>query len=247
MYLQSGGIPQTIVLGHGDGQSAPLLSGVLGTIVEKDIFFHHTIHNKPTFNKILDFIFDSVGSFVSPNSISGMLKNEGIIIDHKTIAQYLDYLVSAFLIYRVPRYDIKGKNLLRSLDKYYMVDTGFRRIRLPQKPDANVGHILENVVYLELRRRFPKVFVGKLRNGEVDFVVMDYKGYIAYYQVAFTTIEPSTLERELAPLRAIRDSNPKFLLTADIDINPIYDGIRKLNVAEWLLGNEKPRWQVNAF
>ncbi|GHV85127.1 ATPase [Spirochaetia bacterium] len=242
-FSQSGGLPQTAGLDYSTpDQSVPFLSGVLNTIIEKDVFTQREVYNKPTFQKIVDFVFDSAGSFVSPASISGTLKNEGIIIDHKTIAQYLDYLVSAFLIYKVPRYDIKGKNLLRSLDKYYMVDTGFRRIRLPQRPDADVGHILENIVYLELRRRFPKVFIGKLRNGEVDFVVMDYKGYSAYYQVAYTSMERSTLERELAPLRAIRDSNPKFLLTTDIDINPVYDGIRKLNVADWLLNNEKSRW-----
>ncbi|GHV82674.1 ATPase [Spirochaetia bacterium] len=242
-FSQSGGLPQTAGLDYSTSdQSVPFLSGVLNTIIEKDVFTQREVYNKPTFQKIVDFVFDSAGSFVSPASISGTLKNEGIIIDHKTIAQYLDYLVSAFLIYKVPRYDIKGKNLLRSLDKYYMVDTGFRRIRLPQRPDADVGHILENIVYLELRRRFPKVFVGKLRNGEVDFVVMDHKGYIAYYQVAYTSMERSTLERELAPLKAIRDSNPKFLLTTDIDINPVYDGIRKLNVADWLLNNEKSRW-----
>jgi len=100
---------------------------------------------------------------------------------------------------------------------------------------ADVGHLLENVVYLELRRRNKRVFIGKIRDMEIDFVVEDNQGYISYYQVAWSVTDPVTLERELAPLRAIRDSNPKYLLTADWDVNPVYDGIRKYNVADWLL------------
>jgi predicted AAA+ superfamily ATPase len=164
-----------------------------------------------------------------------VLKSEKIPIDNETVTKYLGVLNSAFLLFRVPRYDIKGKGLLRTLEKNYLVDTGFRRARLSKKRGADMGHLLENVVYLELRRRNKRVFIGKIRDMEIDFVVEDNQGYISYYQVAWSVTDPVTLERELAPLQAIRDSNLKYLLTADWDVNPVYDGIRKYNVADWLL------------
>jgi predicted AAA+ superfamily ATPase len=235
-FIYTGGIPQTVNLFRRSPEQADtFLNGILNTIIEKDIFTRREIYNKPTFHKIVDFLLDSIGSFVSPSSISKAFKSDGIIIDNKTVAQYLDYLASAFLFYKVPRYNIKGKNLLRTLDKYYVADTGFRRARLSKRYGADVGHLLENVVYLELKRRNKRVFIGKIRDMEIDFVVEDNQGYISYYQVAWSVTDPVTLERELAPLRAIRDSNPKYLLTADWDVNPVYDGIRKYNVADWLL------------
>jgi predicted AAA+ superfamily ATPase len=150
-----------------------------------------------------------------------VLKSEKISIDNETVTKYLGLLNSAFLLFRVPRYDIKGKGLLRTLEKNYLVDTGFRRARLSKRHGADRGHLLENVVYLELKRRNKRVFIGKIRDMEIDFVVEDNHGYISYYQAAWSVTDPVTLERELAPLRAIRDSNPKCLLTADWDVNPV--------------------------
>jgi predicted AAA+ superfamily ATPase len=240
IYIYNGSIPQGVNLSRNNPQQADtFLKGILSTIIEKDIFTRREIYNKPTFNKVVDFLLDSIGSFVSPSSISHAFKSDGLVIDNKTVTQYLDYLASAFLFYKVPRYDIKGKNLLRTLDKYYVADTGFRKARLGKRFDEDRGHLLENVVYLELRRRNREVYVGKMRDKEVDFVVIDKEGYVSYYQVAYLVADPATLERELAPLRAIRDSNPKYLLSTDWDINPVYDGIRKLNVAEWLLNNSQ--------
>ncbi|GHV02633.1 hypothetical protein FACS189485_03610 [Spirochaetia bacterium] len=235
-FVYTGSIPQSVNLSHNNPQQADtLIKGILNTIIEKDIFTRREVYNKPTFHKVVDFLLDSIGSFVSPRSISDTFKSDGLVIDHKTVTQYLDYLASAFLFYKVPRYDIRGKNLLRTLDKYYVADTGFRKARLGKKITEDRGHLLENVVYLELRRRNREVYVGKMRDKEVDFVVIDKDGYVSYYQVAYLIADPATLERELVPLRTIRDSNPKYLLSADWDINPVYDGIRKLNVAEWLL------------
>jgi predicted AAA+ superfamily ATPase len=148
---------------------------------------------------------------------------------------YLSYLTEALLVYRVPRFEIKGKGLLQTLDKFYVVDPAFRRAQLNKRPDADLGHLLESAVYFELFRRNKEVYIGKLREAEVDFIVIDWDGYTSYYQVAQTTFEPSTLARELRPLQAIRDSSPKYLLTMDIDHDPVYDGIRKLNAADWML------------
>jgi predicted AAA+ superfamily ATPase len=238
-FISNGGIPQVVTESVDSIDLAnDVLKGIIGTIIEKDVFARHDVYNKHIFNKVLDFVTYSVGSMISPNSISTYLKSEKTEIDSRTVANYLDYLAETYLLYRVPRYDVKGKHLLQTLDKYYLSDVGFRKIRIGKKTTDDIGHLLENVVYLELRRRNREVYIGKLRDKEIDFVVVDYKGYVSYYQVAYSTMEPSTLERELVPLKTIRDSNQKYLLTMDYDLNPVYDGIRKLNMIVWLLGIE---------
>jgi predicted AAA+ superfamily ATPase len=208
------------------------------TIIEKDIFVRHGVNNKAAFNKVLDFVFDSIGSCISPRSISDTLRANDIIVDKQTVANYLDYLEKAFVLYKAGRYDVKGKRLLQTLDKYYLADPCFRKVRLGKTAGADRGHLLENVVYLELLRRNRYVYIGKVRDKEVDFVAMDKQGYLSFYQVAYSVTDNATLERELSPLRAIGDSNAKYLLTADPDVNPVYDGIRKLNVVNWLLAGE---------
>ena len=235
-FLYHGRMPYATGLSDNDQERRKdYLRSVLITIIEKDIFQRHEIYAKNSFQKLVDFLMDSIGSLVSPNSISSVFKSENMPIDNKTVSQYLDYLATAFLFYKVPRYDLKGKNLLRTFDKYYLSDTGFRKLRLSRGKTADIGHLLENAVYLELRRRYSDVYAGKWNGHEIDFVAIDSDRNIAYYQVAFSTASPETLHRELRSLQAIRDSNPKYLLTMDIDFNPVYNGIRKLNVADWLL------------
>ncbi|MDR0688284.1 MAG: ATP-binding protein [Prevotellaceae bacterium] len=233
-YLYVGGIPQTVEVNNGLNYEL-IISSIFSAIIEKDIFSRHNVYSKPTFYKIADFILDSVGSYISPNSIANVLKNEKVAIDNETVSRYLKILTDAYLICKAPRYEIKGKGLLATQDKYYLTDVGFRHIRLSKKRDDDLGHLLENVVYLELVRRNKNVFVGKIQDKEVDFVAIGYSGYVSYYQIAFSVQDGQTLERELAPLRAIRDANPKYLLSADWDTDPVYDGIRKLNVINWLL------------
>jgi predicted AAA+ superfamily ATPase len=236
IFTIEGGIPEYYKQKNiSQKQADEFVRSVLNTIVEKDIFQRLNITNKHDFNKIIDFVFDSVGSFVSPRSISDTLRTQGTIIDKQTVARYLDALCDTYLLYKVPRYEIKGKGLLQTLNKYYLVDPCFRKVRLKREMQKDIPHWLENMVYLELLRRYKDVYVGKMNNLEVDFVVTDNDGYTSYYQVSWTTMQPETLERELAPLRAIKDSNPKYLLTTDIGLNPVYDGIRKLNVTDWLL------------
>ena len=238
-YQYNGGMPYTVALDvDNQKQSKGFLKSVLDTIVEKDIFKRHEVYTQSTFLKLIDFLMDSIGSPISPSSIAKVFRSENMLVSHKTIGQYLDYLTASFLFYKVPRYDLKGKNLLRTFDKYYLSDTGFRKVCLAKGKTADLGHLLENVVYLELRRRYSDVYIGKWNSQEVDFVAIDLDRTITYFQVALSTSDHSTLARELAPLRAIRDSNPKYLLTTDIDFDPVYDGIRKLNVADWLLGKK---------
>jgi uncharacterized protein len=235
-FIYNGAMPQSVNLRYSvPEQESDLTNAVLSAIIEKDIFKRRDIHNKPAFNKITDFLFDSIGSYVSPNSIAKTLKGERVTVNNETVASYLSYLTQTYLLYKVPRYDVKGKSLLKTLDKYYLADTGFRKARLGKKFADDRGHLLENIVYLELRRRNSEVYVGKLHDKEIDFVAIDKKGYVSYYQVAYSVTDEQTLQRELTPLRMIRDSNPKYLLSADRDVNPVYDGIRKYNVADWLL------------
>lgn len=237
-FLQFGGIPEYHKqLMVSEKQADLLADSILKTIVEKDIFQRLNITNKHDFNKILDFILDSVGSYVSPRSISDTLRSHGTIVDKQTVAKYLDALCEAYLIYKVPRFEIKGKGLLQTLNKYYVVDPIFAKVRLKKAMLKDRSHWLENMVYLELVRRNKEVFIGKRDNLEVDFVVVDHEDYTSYYQVAWTTEDSNTLERELASLKAIKDSTPKYLLTTDVDFNPVYDGIRKLNVIDWMLQN----------
>ena len=237
-YIHFGGIPEYVKqLSISEKQADLFAHSILKTIIEKDIFKRLNITNKHDFNKILDFILDSVGLYVSPRSISDTLRSNGTIVDKQTVAKYLDALCEAYLIYKVPRFEIKGKGLLQTLNKYYIVDPCFAKVRLKKSIIKDRSHWLENMVYLELFRRNKEVFIGKRNNLEVDFVVIDYNDYTSYYQVAWTTENPGTLERELASLRAIKDSTPKYLITTDIDFNPVYDGIRKLNVIDWLLSH----------
>lgn len=235
-FLQEGGIPEYLKQKKiSQKQADEFVRSVLNTIIEKDVFQRLKINNKHDFNKILDFVFDSVGSYVSPRSISDTLRTNGTIVDKQTVAKYLDALCDVFLIYKVARYEIKGKGLLQTLNKYYIVDPCFRKVRLKREMVKDRSHWLENAVYLELVRRYRDVYIGKTGNLEVDFVVTDNEGYNSYYQVTWTTENLETLERELASLKAIKDSNPKYLLTTDIDFNPVYDGIRKINVVDWFL------------
>lgn len=235
-FIYYGGVPEYVKqIQVGEKQADLFADSILRTIVEKDIFQRLNITNKHDFNKILDFIFDSVGSYVSPRSVSDTLRSQGTVVDKETVAKYLDAMCEAYLIYKVPRFEIKGKGLLQTLNKYYVVDPCFAKVRLKKGILKDRSHWLENMVYLELMRRNKDVFIGKRNNLEVDFVTIDDIGYTSYYQVAWTTEHPETLERELASLRAIKDSNPKYLLTTDNDFNPVYDGIRKLNVIDWML------------
>ena len=235
-FIHYGGVPEYIKqMQIGEKQADLFADSILKTIIEKDIFQRLGITNKHDFNKILDFIFDSVGSYVSPRSISDTLRTQGTVVDKQTVAKYLDAMCDAYLIYKVPRFEIKGKGLLQTLNKYYVVDPCFAKVRLKKGILKDRSHWLENMVYLELVRRNKDVFIGKRNNLEIDFVAVDDSGYTSYYQVAWTTENPETLERELASLKAIKDSNPKYLLTTDMDFNPVYDGIRKINVIDWML------------
>ncbi len=153
----------------------------------------------------------------------------------KTVEKFISGLTESFIFYKANRYNIKGKQYLKTLEKYYIVDIGLRYMFLGTR-STDVGHILENVVYLELLRRGYEVYVGKVNDTEIDFVAMDNKKTM-YFQVAATVRDKSTLKRELRPLQSINDHYQKFILTLDEDPETDFDGIRKVNALDWLLGD----------
>ena len=179
------------------------------------------------------FVFDSIGSPLSSKKIADSMTSSGRKVDSKTIEKYLTALQESFIIYEAKRYDVKGKEYLKLLEKYYAVDIGLRFLLLGQKAN-DVGHILENIIYLELVRRGYKVFVGKVDDTEIDFVAQNQEG-TTYIQVAATVRDENTLSRELRPLQKLKDNYPKMILTLDDDPVADYDGIKRQNALEWLL------------
>lgn len=233
-YIENGSFPFVLQL---DGQWAvrQYLEGIYDSVVLKDIVSRRKVINIDVLNRIVRFLFSSIGSECSANRISGALVSSGRKVSSQTVDQYLEAITDSFIFYKADRYDIKGKDILKTNPKYYAADLGLRKIVLGSAP-GDAGHILENVVYLELLRRGYKVYVGKAGAAEVDFVAIGEEGE-EYYQVAYTVndAEGKVLERELRPLLSIRDHNPKYLLTMDYGSVINHDGIRQKYVLDWLL------------
>lgn len=211
------------------------LKSLYDTVVVKDIVKRNNLRKFDTLQNVLNFLFDNIGNVVSPNNITDVLrKTTGESISHNTVLKYLRYFTESYLVYPVRLYNIKGKRLLESNYKYYIVDLGLKNILNTNSSLSDLGHKLENVVYFELLRRGGDVYAGKSGKGEVDFVVQKHDGNREYYQVAYTVNDEKTLKRELSSLEKIKDSYPKYLLTTDFD-NVNYNGIQKINILDWLL------------
>lgn len=211
------------------------LKSLYDTVVVKDIVKRNNLRKFDTLQNILNFLFDNIGNVVSPNNITDVLrKTTGESISHNTVLKYLRYFTESYLVYPVRLYNIKGKRLLESNYKYYIVDLGLKNILNTNSALSDLGHKLENIVYFELLRRGGDVYAGKSGKGEVDFVVQKHDGNREYYQVAYTVNDEKTLKRELSSLEKIKDSYPKYLLTTDFD-NINYNGIQKINILDWLL------------
>lgn len=214
------------------------LEAIYTTIVEKDITQRHQINDKRAFENIVKFMSSNVGNALSPNNISVILKQDGQSIHRDTVEKYLGYLVASFVFYKVNRFDLKGRKQLATQEKYYLVDMGLLNILTGKERTTDRGHILENIVYLELLRRGNKIWTGTSRNSEVDFVCKTKTGDIEYYQVAWQMTNESTAEREFGALEKINDSYPKYLLTTD-GFTQNRSGIQHLNVFNWLLNTDR--------
>ena len=237
-YMRNGGMPGNInILKSNVNDLDKYLDGIFSTIVYKDIMARNNITDKLLLESVIKYIFDSIGSPIYIKKISDTLTSKGISTSNHTVENYITALLESFLVYKAERFDVKGKNLLARDYKYYVVDSGLRSYLLGKKADSDMGHILENIVYLELLRRGYKVYVGKVDDLEVDFVAENRDG-LRYYQVALTVRDEKVLERELRSLQKTGDHYPKTLLTLDMDLETDYDGIRKVNVVDWLLSGE---------
>ncbi len=236
-YVNETSLPKGIDLrDEGHDKIYEYLNALYKTIIEKDITQRHRINENRAFENVVKFLANNIGNRVSPSSISKALKADNQHIHHKTVEKFLDYLVESYIFYRVNRFDINGKKQLATLEKYYIVDIGLLNILVGREKTANRGRILENVVFLELLRRGYKIWTGKLRNSEVDFIVKNKNGDIEYFQVAWEISGEQTLNREIKPLETIKDNYPKYLLTTDV-FTENKNGIIHKNVFYWILEN----------
>lgn len=233
-YIQGSSFPYSLELKDNPSALHDYLEGVYHTIVVKDIAARKKISDTMMLESVTRFVFDSIGSQLSTKKIADTMTSSGRKIDVKTVERYLEGLMESFIIYQAKRYNIRGKQYLKTLEKYYVVDIGMRYMLLGTS-GTDVGHILENIVYLELLRRGYEVYIGKIDELEVDFVARGNKG-VQYIQVAASVRDENTLSRELASLQRISDNYPKVILTLDEDPEADYEGIRRINALDWLVG-----------
>ena len=213
------------------------LQGIYETVLYKDIMARLKIEDETKLSSVVKFVMDNIGNITSPRKIADTMTSNGDKISHPTVDNYLNALAQSFLIYKVDRYDVRGKKLLQTLSKYYLVDLGLRQTILGRTLASDRGHILENTIFLELYRRNRHVWVGKLDDTEIDFVVQTKNGDTEYYQVAETILGSDARKREVLPLKSVKDNFPKFILTMD---NGEYTdaGIKHINALDWLAGSK---------
>lgn len=235
-YLERSSFPYVTELNDDLKAVDEYLRGIYSTVILKDVMSRLKGADPMMLESLLRFVFDSVGSRLSTKKIADTLTSMGRKIDVRTVERYLSALTNSYILYQAKRYDIKGKQHLKTLEKYYVADIGLRYMLLGRK-HLDAGHILENVVYLELIRRDYNVSIGKIDDIEVDFVAENSNDTV-YFQVAATARDELTLERELRPLRRINDNYPKYLLTLDDDPYTDFDGIHKKNALDWLLDED---------
>ena len=231
-YINRSSFPYALKLEE-ESEIDDYLDALYNTIIVKDIGQRKKIADTLMLRTVAKFMFNNIGNCLSIKKIADTLTSDGRSISVHTVESYLESLVESYVFNKVSRFDIKGKQYLQSGEKYYATNVTMRYALLGRR-NIDAGHILENIVYLELIRRGYKVYVGKTGEKEIDFVAENKEGF-TYFQVVYTTREKTTLERELAPLQDVNDHYPKYILTMDIDPIADYDGIKKINVLDWLL------------
>ena len=234
-YIVNSSFPYTLQLDSDLKNIHEYLSGIYNSVLLKDIVARLKISDVMRLESVVKYIFDNIGNLTSLSKIANTLTSMGRKTDAKTIEKYIRGLTDSLLVHEVSRYNIKGKEFLSTLSKYYVADLGLRQMILGNR-NIDMGHILENVIYLELLRRKGNVYVGQFDKNEIDFVVIN-SNEIEYYQIALTVLDENTLKRELDAFKNIKDNYPKYLITLDdVMVNTDYDGIKVVNALEWLLG-----------
>lgn len=232
-YIEDGSFPYILQINHDREMVREYLLGLYNTIVLKDVVSRRKITDVMMLQSVVRFLADNIGNISVIKRISDTMTSLGRKITSHTVENYVSALIDSYIFYSVSRFDTKGKQLLKTGQKLYLTDIGLRNVINGTK-GGDLGHILENVVYLELARRGGEIYVGKVGDAEIDFVVI--KGeYKEYYQVSLSVRDENTMNRELAPLQAIQDHYPKYLLTMDNDPEVLHDGIRQIYVLDWLV------------
>ena len=233
-FLKYGSFPYVAYLENDEKVIGQYIEGIYNTILLKDVATREKINDITVLENILKTVASSIGSPISAKKISDTLISSGRKISSNTVEAYLRALTDSYILYNATRYDVRGRQFLKTLGKYYFVDSGIRN-HIVSSSGGDLGHLLENVVYLELLRRKNRVHVGKLSQKEVDFVATNMQN-VEYYQVSASVLDEKTLARELAPLKEIKDNYPKTILTLDeIGNGTNYEGIKQINVIDWLL------------
>jgi len=232
-YLENSSFPYTLQYGKDKKAIRDYLESLYNTVILKDVAVRYKISDLMMLESVTKFIFENIGSRLSITKIANTMTSNGRKIDPKTVEKFVKALSDCLLFYQTKRYDVKGKQYLRTLEKYYAVDIGLRHMLLGKK-GVDQGHILENIVYLELLRRGYDVYVGQADNLEIDFVAMNENG-VSYFQVSASVRDENTLRRELTSLQKISDHYPKIILTLDEDPSADYEGIKCINAIDWLL------------
>ncbi|MDD3402085.1 MAG: ATP-binding protein [Hespellia sp.] len=237
-YISCGSFPYVLKYGYGQQEAKEYMEGIYNTVLLNDIVKRLRIADVNMLESVTQFMMYNIGNRTSPTTIANTLTSNHKKIDVKTVNRYIRGLTDSLLFYEARRYNIKGKMFLSTINKYYICDIGMRNMKVRGK-ESDIGHILENLVYLELRRRYHEVYVGQFgTDGEVDFVAMQ-NGNPIYFQVAQTTLDEEVLKRELTPLQSIEDNYPKYLLTLDEAFGEMdYEGIKKRNALKWMLEEE---------
>lgn len=233
-YIENGGFPYLLNIINDKNLVRNYLDGIYNTILMKDVVSRNNIKDIMILDSVVRFLFDNIGQLVSTNKISNTLNSNNRKNSVNTIESYISNLLDSYIFYKISRYDIRGKEYLKTGDKYYLCDLGLRNYLLGEVRD--LGSVLENIIFLELKRRGYDIYVGKIDDKEVDFVIKNNDG-LKYVQVSLSVRDENTLKRELEPLQAIRDNYPKCIITLDYDSNN-YDGIKQISALDFLLGSK---------
>ena len=233
-YIENSSFPQVMQFINDRELVKEYIDNLFNTIVVKDILNRNRISDIIIFKSILRFVIDNIGTNISSKRISDSLTLDGRKVDAKTVEKYINAMMESYILYQVKRYNIKGKQYLKSQEKYYIVDVGFKYSFVPNSR-LDIGHVIENIVYLELIRRGYKVYIGKVNEYEIDFMASK-ENDIKYIQVSASIRDSHTYEREMRPLKSISDNYEKIILTLDNDIESNDNGVKIINVEKWLLG-----------